>query len=288
MRRRPSTPVRAPGRRASLIPSFTHSLIHSLSKHVPATSHVQACAGVEHTTVKAALSSRRVSGHRGLSLLSGVPSDRDSVPGCWSQEQGAGVGGRRPWLFSSLDGEERCGCETPGPPDKRELASGRAPHPCPQLARAGDLCPWSAMRSLIRLSRSVLTSPEHRGEGRGLGPQRSSCFSRGHTTSPDREQDWRQLGQAMGAGELKVRAGFLWEAGWSGRNLWVGVQGRLGCPPPVPHLGLKTILRFQDRYPSQGSTQLDSPPGNTWKKLKMGCLCLTAQLLTESLRGKQV
>lgn len=63
-------PVGAPGRRASLTPSFTHSFMHSLHKHVPATSRVQACAGVERAAVKEALGSGGVSAHRGLSLLS--------------------------------------------------------------------------------------------------------------------------------------------------------------------------------------------------------------------------
>lgn len=119
MRRRPSTPVGAPGRRASLIPSFTHSFIHSLHKHVPATSQVQACAGVERAMVKEAPGSGVVSAHRGLSPLSRAPSDRDACLAVGPRSGGQGWGGRRPWLFSRLDGEGVAAEKHLAPPDKR-------------------------------------------------------------------------------------------------------------------------------------------------------------------------
>ena len=90
--------------------------------------------------VKAALSSGGVSGHRGLSLLSGAPSNRDEClavgPRSWSR----GEGGRkcRPWLFSRLDREGAATEEHLAPPDKRGAGIWQGlPTPVLSLPKSG-------------------------------------------------------------------------------------------------------------------------------------------------------
>lgn len=71
--------------------------------------------------VKAALGSGGVSSHRGLSLLSGAPSNRDDCLAVGPRSWSGGWGGRkrRPWLFSRLDREGAATEEHLAPPDKR-------------------------------------------------------------------------------------------------------------------------------------------------------------------------
>lgn len=101
-------------------------------------SHMQACAGVERATVKPALGSGGVSGHRGLSLLSGAPSNRDACLAVGPRSWG-GVGRkRRPWLFTRLDGEGAATEEHLAPPDKRGAGVWqRLPTPVLSLPESG-------------------------------------------------------------------------------------------------------------------------------------------------------
>lgn len=141
-------------------------------------SHMQACAGVERATVKPALGSGGVSGHRGLSLLSGAPSNRDACLAVGPRSWGGWAGNAGPGSLHAWTGRVRPLRNTWPPQIRGERVSGRGSPPlssaCPSRGPLPSVS--NVFADQVLKGPSILTSLEHRGEERGLGPREAHVF----------------------------------------------------------------------------------------------------------------
>lgn len=155
---------------------------------------------------------------------------------------------RRPWLFTCLDGEGAAAEEHLAPPDKRGAGIWqRLPTPVLSLPESGTFALGQQCADQVLKGPSILTSLEHRGEERGLGPREAHVFL--EITQPVQTESGTGGSQArprvLGAGGQGGLPGGNRDGTEGTYGVGVGGRkGRLGCPPPVPHLGLKTILMF--------------------------------------------